>query len=260
MPSPRPLALVTGASAGIGLDIARALARRGHDLALVARRREVLERVAAELESAHGVRAHALPADLAQPGAAERLVQTMAERGLSPDVLVNNAGFGSFGPFADADLDVERQMIQVNVTALVALTRLCLPGMLARGSGRILNVGSVAGFVPGPRMAVYYATKAFVLSFSEALAEELRHAGISVTVLCPGPTASEFQAVARMRDSRLRRATMMSSASVAERGVAGMLAGRGVVVPGATNKGIPWLARLAPRRLVTWLSGRATST
>jgi short-subunit dehydrogenase len=256
-PAPRPVALVTGASAGIGLDIARVLARRGHDLALAARRREVLERVAAELASAHGVRVAVCAIDLADVDAPARLVADLAGRGLVVDVLVNNAGFGAYGEFKDIDLAAEQRMIAVNVTALVTLTKLCLPAMLATGRGRILNVSSVAGFLPGPRMSVYYATKAFVTSFSEALAEELRHTGVRVTALCPGFTATEFQAVAGVRSSRLKRSAVQSSLEVAEAGVDAMLAGRRIVITGLVNRGVPWVVRLLPRRLVTALSRRA---
>jgi short-subunit dehydrogenase len=254
----RPVALVTGASAGIGLDIARVLARRGHDLALAARRRDVLERVAAELASAHGVRVAVCEIDLAEDGAPARLVDELASRGLAVDVLVNNAGFGAYGEFKDTDLAAEQRMIAVNVTALVALTKLCLPAMLAANRGRILNVSSVAGFLPGPRMSVYYATKAFVTSFSEALAEELRHTGVRVTALCPGGTATEFQAVAGVPASRLKRAAMMTSIEVAEAGVDAMLAGRRIVVTGLVNRAVPWVVRLLPRRVVTALSRRAS--
>jgi short-subunit dehydrogenase len=253
----RPLALVTGASAGIGLDIARVLARRGYDLVLAARRRETLERIATELASAHGVRAFACETDLADIEAPARIVADLAARGLTVAVLVNNAGFGAYGEFAETDLAAEQRMVAVNVTALVTLTKLCLPGMLAANHGRILNVSSVAGFLPGPRMAVYYATKAFVTSFSEALAEELRHTGIRVTALCPGATATEFQAVAGVRYSRLKHSAMKSSMEVAEAGVDAMLAGRRIVVTGLVNRAVPWVVRLLPRRVVTVLSRRA---
>jgi short-subunit dehydrogenase len=256
MPSSRPIALVTGASAGIGLEIARALARRGCDLGLAARRGDALERLARELSSAHGVHAHVFAVDLADADAPERLAADVASRGLEVRVLVNNAGFGVFGPFTDTGLVTDERMIQVNVTALTALTKRCLPGMLARRDGRILNVASVAGFLPGPGMAVYYATKAYVISFSEALDDELRGTGVRVTALCPGTTASEFQQVAGLKVSRLGRRTMMSAASVAERGVDAMLAGRRLAVPGLVNKAVPWLVRLLPRRAVTALSRR----
>ena len=182
MPAPRPVALVTGASAGIGREIARILAR-DHDLVLTARRESELQVLAAELAPAT---CHVLPADLADPAAPLSLVGEVNARGLTIDVLVNNAGFGDLGPFAEADLARMLRMIQVNITALTELTGFVLPGMLARKKGRILNVGSVAGFQPGPLMAVYYATKAYVNSFSEALANEVEGTGVTVTCLAPG--------------------------------------------------------------------------
>jgi hypothetical protein len=248
---------VTGATAGIGLEIARVLARRGYDVALVARRQDRLERLARELEESHGVTAAVLPCDLADRSARERLCAHVAERRVGVDMLVNNAGFGLRGAFATTDLGVEQRMVEVNVTALVALTKAILPAMVERKSGCVLNVASTAAFVPGPLVSVYYASKAFVLSFSEALAEELRDSGVHVAALCPGPTTTEFQAVAGMRPSRLGRLAMMTAAEVAEIGVDGALARRRVVVPGLQNKVVPWAVRALPRRVAAWLSRRA---
>jgi uncharacterized protein len=252
-----PRALVTGASGGIGLELARVLAREGCDLVITARTQPALEGVARDLSSAYNVAVHPVAADLAAPDGAQALMQEVAAAGLEIDLLVNNAGFGLFGAFAAAPLEDEQRMIALNVSALVTLTKLCLPGMMARRRGRVLNVASTAAFLPGPNMAVYYATKAFVLSFSEAIADELRGSGVSVTVLCPGPTGTGFQDAARMQKSRLVQGAMMHAADVAEAGYRGLMAGRPVVIPGATNRLVPWLVRMTPRRVVTILSRRA---
>jgi short-subunit dehydrogenase len=248
-PPTRPLALVTGASAGIGKELSRVLAV-DHDLILTARRAEELNALAAELRSAHGTTCHVFPADLAAPHGPRQLFDAVTAAGLAVEVLVNNAGFGDHGPFADAELAKLLRMIQVNVTALTELTGLFLPGMLARGRGKVLNVGSVAGFQPGPLMAVYYATKAFVNSLSEALDDELRGTGIGVTCLCPGPTRSEFKAVAGVRrGSSVTRE--MDTRAVAEAGVRGMRRGKRLVIPGFANRLLIFAERFLPRRVVT---------
>src|SRR5687767_6476364 len=202
VPPVRPLALVTGASAGIGTELARLLAV-DHDLILTARRAEPLHALAAAVEQSHATTCHVFPADLADPAAPRQLFDAITAAGLTVDVLVNNAGFGDLGPFAKADTAKILRMIQVNVTALTELTALFLPGMLSRNRGRVLNVGSIAGFQPGPLMAVYYATKAYVNSFSEALSSELQGTGVTVTALCPGPVATEFAGVAGMQRTRV---------------------------------------------------------
>jgi short-subunit dehydrogenase len=250
-------ALVTGASGGIGLELARVLAREGCHLVISARTHSALETVARDLSSSYNVAVHTVAADLATPDGARALMAEMASAGLDIDVLVNNAGFGLFGEFGTTSLEDEQRMIDLNVSALVTLTKLCLPGMLARRRGRVLNVASTAAFLPGPNMAVYYATKAFVLSFSEAIGDELRGSGVTVTVLCPGPTATGFQDAARMQKSRLVQGTMMSAADVAESGYRGMMDGQPVVIPGVMNRLVPWLVRITPRRLTTILSRRA---
>jgi uncharacterized protein len=235
-------ALVTGASGGIGLEIARCLARDGYDLVLVARSGDKLQALADELGGAR-----VLAADLSDPGAAAKVAAEVP----SVDVLVNNAGVGDFGPFVDADLDRVLAMLQLNVVALTQLTRIYLPAMVERRSGRVLNVASTAAFQPGPLMAVYYATKAYVLSFSEALAEELRGTGVTVTALCPGPTRSGFQAAAEMEESRLVRGRKLpSSQQVAEAGVRAMHRGRAIVIPGVGNKLLAQSVRFGPRALV----------
>ena len=250
-------ALVTGASGGIGLELARVLAREGCHLVISARTHSALETVARDLSSSYNVAVHTVAADLATPDGARALISEVASAGLDIDVLVNNAGFGLFGEFGTTSLEDEQRMIDLNVSALVTLTKLCLPGMLARRRGRVLNVASTAAFLPGPNMAVYYATKAFVLSFSEAIGDELRGSGVTVTVLCPGPTATGFQDAARMQKSRLVQGTMMSAADVAESGYRGMMDGQPVVIPGVMNRLVPWLVRITPRRLTTILSRRA---
>jgi short-subunit dehydrogenase len=249
-PAARPIALVTGASAGIGTELARLLAV-DHDLILTARRDAPLRALAEELKRLSGTTCHIFPFDLADPNAPRQLFDTVSGAGLTVEVLVNNAGFGDLGPFARADLAKSLRMIQVNVTALTELTALFLPGLLARGRGRILNVGSIAGFQPGPLMAVYYATKAYVNSFSEALHSELRGTGVTVTVLCPGPVATEFAAVAGMQATRVFSAGQaMAARPVAVAGVHAMRAGRRLVVPGWRNRFMLFMERLAPRGVV----------
>jgi uncharacterized protein len=242
-------ALITGASSGIGLDLARLFAKDGHDVVLVARSEGKLREIAAVLERDFGVTAHVIVADLARPDAPQMLV---AQLPVDVDVLVNNAGFGVTGPFVETDLAKELEMIQVNVVALTYLTKLLLPPMVARRRGRVLNVASTAAFQPGPLMAVYYATKAYVLSFSEAIADELRDSGVTVTALCPGPTETGFAAVADMSATRLFNiAKPMSSAEVARAGYEGMKRGRRIVIPGIKNKLLTQSIRVSPRRMVT---------
>ncbi|MBF5043449.1 SDR family oxidoreductase [Aggregicoccus sp. 17bor-14] len=254
-PAPaRPLALLTGASSGIGLDFAHLLAADGHDLVLVARTQGALQALAEQLAREHGARCQVVAADLSEEAGVQRVLAALSGAGRPVEVLVNNAGYASYGPFAEADAQGELRMIQLNVLALTALTRALLPGMLERRRGRILNVASTAAFQPGPLMAVYYATKAYVLSFSEALANETRGTGVSVTCLCPGPTKTGFQARAQMQESRLVKGrTIMDSRTVARAGYAGLLAGRPVVIPGLKNKVLAQSVRLLPRRAVTTL-------
>jgi short-subunit dehydrogenase len=247
----RPTALVTGASSGIGLEIARELAARGHDLVLVARSRDRLQAEAGRLQQQHGIRVHALAEDLASPDAPARIQAALDRQSIVIDVLVNNAGYGVYGRFVETPLDRELAMIQLNVVALTELTKRFLPGMVARRQGRVLNVASTAAFQPGPLMAVYYATKAYVLSVSEALASELEHSGVTVTTLCPGPTASGFQAAAGQQHSRLVKGRRLpDSASVARRGVDGLFRGERVVIPGARNWLLAQSIRFLPRRRV----------
>lgn len=250
----RPLALVTGASGGIGLEIARELGARGHDLVLVARSEAKLRELGSELATRHGLRVEVIAADLATAGGADAVAAELERRGLQVDVLVNNAGFGLFGRHVETALADEQQMIDVNITALTRLTKRLLPAMVARGHGRVLNLASTAAFQPGPYMAVYYATKAYVLSYSEALAEELGGSGVTVTALCPGPTRSGFQDKAAMHDSALVKGKRLpTAAEVARYGVQAMLNGRRVAVHGLMNRLMAQSIRFTPRRLVTRL-------
>lgn len=250
MAETRPTALVTGASSGIGLGICRALAEDGFDLVLVARSEAKLTQLAQELAARHAIRAIPLVADLAEPGGPQRIYDKLSLAGTQIDVLVNNAGFGAHGAFAALPLQQQLEMIAVNITALTALTRLFLPDMLTRKQGRILNVGSTAGFQPGPNMAVYYASKAYVLLFSEALAEELAGTGVSLTCLCPGPTKTQFAATADMENALLFHLLPADAHKVARQGVAAMLAGKRLVIPGAFNKVLAFSARLTPRAIM----------
>lgn len=242
--------LITGASSGIGRSLARLFAADGYSLVLVARRAAALEALAAELARDHGVTVRVIPIDLTAPSAASELHEKVVGAGVAVDVLVNNAGFGMQGPFASLPLERQMQMIQLNVTALTALTRLLLPPMLERRRGGILNVGSTAGFQPGPFMAAYYATKAYVVSFSEALADELTGSGLKVTCLAPGPTATEFAAEAGITDSRLFQGGTMSVDEVARIGYEGWKQGRPLVIAGTRNRLSALVVKLAPRAFV----------
>jgi len=243
-------ALVTGASSGIAADLARLFAKDGCDVVLVARSEGKLRELAAALGKELDITARVIAADLSKPNAAQQVVDALG--GITIDTLVNNAGYGVSGPFAETDLEAELEMIQVNVVALTHLTKLLLPGMVARKRGRILNVASTAGFQPGPLMAVYYATKAYVLSFSEALAEELRDSGVMVTALCPGPTDTGFAAASNMESSRLFHLFRpMSAAKVAAYGYHALRRGKRVAVPGLRNRLMAQSLRVSPRTLVT---------
>jgi short-subunit dehydrogenase len=244
-------ALVTGASGGIGEELARLLAADGHDLVLVARSRDKLARLAEELGGKHGVKARVLAADLARPEAPREIFEELSAGGLTVDALVNNAGFGSYGLFAETDLKSELELLQVNVVALTHLSKLFLPGMIARRRGYLLNVASTAAFQPGPLMAVYYASKAYVLHLSEALANECEGTGVVVSALCPGPTETGFVAAAGMGDSKLFDRAVMDARTVAEAGYRGLLAGKAVVIPGLRNNLLARSIGFFPRNLVT---------
>jgi short-subunit dehydrogenase len=241
--------LITGASSGIGLELAKCFAPDGCRLILVARNRAALETLAKELRQAHNLEARVLTADLSLPETPQRIFEELRAEKITVDVLVNNAGFGANGSFAEIALSRQLEMLQVNITALVELTGLFLPGMIQRKRGGILNVGSVAGFQPGPGMMVYYATKAFVLSFTEALAEELQGTGLNVSVLCPGPTESNFGTVARGKKIRPLKTSKMTSAAVAIYGHRAFRNGKVTAVPGLQNKVFVQLNRILPRAL-----------
>ena len=253
-------ALITGASSGIGLEMARLMAADKVDLVLVARSEDKLQTLADELKSRHNVAVDVIAADLSALDSAQQVVDALG--GKPVDYLINNAGFGDFGAFLDRDWAKLNEMIQLNMTSLTQLTHLLLPSMVERGSGRILNVASTAAFQPGPWMAVYYATKAYVLSFSDALSYELRKTGVSVTTLCPGATTSGFQALAEMENSKLVRGKKLpSSAEVAAFGYKKMLAGKGVTIHGLLNWLMAQSVRITPRamilRVVDLVSGPA---
>lgn len=246
----RQTALVTGASSGIGRELARMFAGGGYNVVLAARRVGSLEALARELGERLPITALALEVDLANASAPERLADALQQRGVTIDVVVNNAGFAMQGPVAGLPLDRQLDMIQVNVVALTALTRLFLPAMLQRNRGGVLNVASTAAFQPGPLMAVYYATKAYVESFTEALAEEVDGTGLHVTCLCPGPTATGFAEAAAVADTNLFKRQTMNAADVARIGYESWRRGEVVVIPGMNNKLGAAFVRLAPRRAV----------
>ncbi len=247
--------VITGASAGLGEGFARALAAQKRNLLLVARREDRLATLAVELAERHGVRVETLALDLGADDAGGTLMQEAAARGLVIDQLINNAGFGARGAFVEIDLDEQRRMIALNCTALMELCHRVLPGMIERKRGGILNVASTAAFQPGPWMAVYYATKAFVLSFSEGLHEEVRDKGVRVSALCPGPTRTEFADVAGMGDSALFKRFASDADSVVRDGLAALEANTAVKVSGALNMMMAESIRLTPRGLARRLAG-----
>jgi uncharacterized protein len=244
------VALITGASAGLGVEFARQLSKRGRKLVLAARRKDRLESLARELGNARAV-----AVDLAQKDAAAQLIADIEAAGEQVDILVNNAGFGLIGRFAKREPERLREMIDLNIGALTDLCRLAVPGMIERGSGGIINVASTAAFQPGPKMAVYFATKAYVLSFTEALHEELKPHGIKVSCLCPGPTRTEFGEVAGFGGSGMFDRFAMDAPTVVAAGLAGLDRNRAVVVPGLSNKITAASTRFAPRPVVRKIAG-----
>ncbi len=256
--STRPLALVTGASGGIGEELARELAAKGHDLVLVARSTGKLQGLADELVAKHSISAHVLTADLGHAGAGHALAAELTAKGLEVDVLVNNAGFADFGEMWKADAAKLDSMIALNMAVLTELMHDLIPSMVSRGHGRVMNVASTAAFFPGPLMGVYYATKAYVLSLSEATHEELKGTGVTVTALCPGPTQSGFQAAASLENSKLFKGRALPTAKhVAGLGVAAMLKGKPVLVIGGKNKLSVLSPRFLPRAMVPGMVKRA---
>jgi len=246
--------LITGASGGIGYELAKLFARDHHDLVLVARSGDQLAQVGAELK-AHGITVKTIPLDLAAPPAPKFLFDQLQREGIAVDILINNAGFGVYGEFAQVPEEEILGQISLNITALTELTRLFLPAMLARHSGRIMNVASTAAFQPGPLMAVYYATKAYVLSFSEAIANELRHSGVTVTCFCPGATNTGFAKRAGTENSRLfKQIGGMSAEKVALDGYRAVMEGRTTAISGVHNWLVAQSTRFAPRKMVTAVS------
>lgn len=252
----RPTALITGASAGIGAELAKVFAAKKHDVVLVARRRDALEALAGALEGKHGIKATVIVEDLGDPDAPERIFAAVRDAGIDVEVLVNNAGFGLGGEFSETPIEREIDMVQVNITALMHLTKLFIAPMLKRRAGYVLNVASTAAFFPGPFQSVYYASKAFVLSFSQALAEELEPAGVSVTCLCPGPTETEFAQAAGMKSVRLPNLDLAEADDVAAFGYRAMKARERVAVHGGRNKLVVQAQRFVPRRLIARAMGR----
>ncbi len=245
-------ALITGASSGIGKEIAEELAKKGTQLILVARRKEKLELLASELEKTYHIKCFIIPHDLSTLDAAQTLFDKVQQANLTVDILVNNAGRGHYGNFMALDPEVEAGTIQLNVVTLTSLSKLFGQAMVSRGEGYILNIASIAGFIPGPGMAVYNATKAFVLSLSEAVNEELKGTGVSVTASCPGPTESEFFTLAGTDDLKnLKYAQMMKASVVAKQAVDALFNRKPVVVHGASNKAMTFMPRLMPRKTVS---------
>ncbi|MCA6118655.1 SDR family oxidoreductase [Bradyrhizobium sp. WSM 1738] len=247
--------LITGASAGIGTELARVFASRGHRVALVARRADRLATLASEIETAGGAAPIVIPCDLAQPDCGDRIAEALVESGVEIEYLVNNAGFGVFGRAIQRDRSNQLEIIAVNIRALTDLS-LRFSDHLIRNRGGLLNVGSIAGFLPGPGMAVYYASKAYVLSFTEAMRAELAPHGVRVTVLCPGPVPSEFQARAGFRPGYDTAILNVSPAHVARQAYSGLMANKRAVLPGLGIKVVPLMLRLFPRSFVLGAVGR----
>jgi uncharacterized protein len=244
------VALITGASAGLGVEFARQLSGQGHRLVLAARRKERLDALVSRIGNARAVEI-----DLSRPGATAALMGDLERAGDQVDILVNNAGFGLRGPFAELDAERQREMIDLNCGALTELCRAVAPSMVERRSGAILNVASTAAFQPGPWMGVYFATKAYVLSLTEALHEELKPHGVKVSALCPGPTTTEFGAVAGIKSLRQFDRLSMKAGPVVRAGLDGLESNRAVVIPGATNRIGALSTRFAPRSFVRKIAG-----
>lgn len=248
-------ALITGASSGIGLELAHEFAKNGHDLVLVARSKQKLAELANTIESKYAVKAQVLSKDLSNPDSAAEVFDWCQSNNIHVDYLVNNAGIGDYGPFIERDWNKLRQMIDLNITSLTYLTHLFLPAMVAKKYGRIMQVASTASFQPGPSMSVYFATKAYVLHFSEAIGNELKGSGVTVTALCPGATESGFQYVAEMEESRLvKDRKLPTSADVARYGYRAMMKGKSVAIHGLMNYLLANSVRMIPRGMVVNVS------
>ncbi len=251
--------LITGASSGLGMELAKLFAADGSDLVLVARREERLIELADELKSEHGIEVHVLPKDLSKKTAPKEIFSHLNKENIEIDVVVNNAGFGNKGQIADLDTDLQLDMIQVNLVALTHLTRLFITGIIERGYGGILNVGSLAGFQPGPNLAVYYATKAYVLSFTEALAEEISNPNIKISCLAPGPVKTEFGEKSDLEDSLLFKVSLMEMEPVVKAGYEGFRKGQTIIIPGLKQQIVPFLNRFTPRLLVRKIAKKLNS-
>ncbi|MDZ7959977.1 MAG: SDR family oxidoreductase [Aulosira sp. DedQUE10] len=245
-------ALITGAASGIGYQLAYIFGRNNYNLVLVDKNEQKLAEISEEFAKKFSIVVKTFAKDLSIPTSPTEIFTELQQSSIKVDVLVNNAGFGTYGVFAETDLTTELNMLQVNIVSLTHFTKLFLQDMVEQGYGKVLNVASVAAFQPGPLMAVYFATKAYVLSFSEAIANELEGTGVSVTVLCPGPTASEFQKTAAMEDSKISSVNrMMDTETVAKIGYSSLMANKTVVIPGLRNKILTESVRFTPRKLVT---------
>ena len=249
--------LITGASGGIGLALATVCAEKGHNLVLVARNHERLSAIGDDLAKTYNISVHTIEQDLSAMDAAESVVANIDKHHIQVSGLINNAGFGLGGAFAESDAAKLTGMLQVNMVALTELMRLLLPKMVENKSGRILNVASIAAFLPGPYMAAYYASKAYVLSLSQGVAEEVSASGVTVTALCPGPTKTNFAAAANVQKSRIFKGHLLDVREVAVAGYAGMMAGDLVVIPGFSNKVTTTMARFVPRGLLSAVAGKA---
>ena len=248
----RKTALITGASSGIGYELSKVLAKNGYNLVLVSRNTEKLNVISEEIRKQHDIRIKVISKDLCKSPAPQELYNEVAAEGINIDVLVNNAGIGTYGKFIDSSTQKPMDLIQLNITSLTMLCKLFGTDMVKNGSGRILNVASTAAFQPGPLISTYYASKAYVLMLSEALKRELEQDGVTITVLCPGPTQTEFFERHDMIGTKLERSPhIMSAAKVAEIGFSGLLKGKIIVIPGLINKLLAFSVRLAPRRVVT---------
>jgi short-subunit dehydrogenase len=247
-------ALITGASGGIGFDLAKLLAKDKHNLVLIARSEDKLKEIKSSFEKDHGINILIITVDLSVPESASKVFDELEKQDIHIDILINNAGFGDFGIFAECDWQKQEQMINLNILALTKLTRLFLPAMIKLGNGRIMNVASTAAFQPGPLMSVYYATKAFVLSFTYAIANEIKGTGVKITALCPGPTDTGFVSAASLEGSKLFKTFKpKTSSDVALFGYKRMMKGKLLAIPGAMNKLMVWSIRFTPRKLITFV-------
>jgi len=251
--------LITGASSGIGMGLAKLFAADGSDLVLVARREDRLNELAEKLKSEHGIEVHVLPKDLSKKTSPKEIFNHLKKEKIEIDVLVNNAGFGSRGMVSELDTDLQVDMVQVNAAALTHLTSLFLPGIIERGQGGILNVGSLAGFQPGPNLAVYFATKAYVLSFTEALAEEISNPNIKVSCFAPGPVKTEFGEKSDLEDSLLFKLSLMDLEPAVKAGYEGFRKGKTIVIPGLKQQIVPFLNRFTPRLIVRKIAKKLNS-